>query len=117
MRAVSVNHFAYKVADYARTRDFYSGLLGMKVTGDDGKECGLVFGNTVMKARKNDQPGGKSFIDHVAYTVENWDENAVEAELRRRSLEPRTDMGGGSKSFHIKDPDGFDVEITSPQGR
>ncbi len=117
LQAVWINHYAYQTADYARTRDFYADLLGMKVSGDDGTQCTLSFGNTVMKARKSNLPGNKPFIGHVCYTVENWNEDAVEAELKRRGLNPRTDMGGGSKSFHIADPDGYDVELTSPQGR
>ena len=32
-----IDHLSYTVADYAKTRDFYSGLLGMKVLDDDGK--------------------------------------------------------------------------------
>ena len=38
-KAVAVNHISYQVADYARTRDFYSDLLGMKVSHDDGKQA------------------------------------------------------------------------------
>src|SRR5204862_2688574 len=30
-KAVAVNHISFQVADYARTRDFYADLLGMKV--------------------------------------------------------------------------------------
>jgi len=117
LTAIGINHYAYRTADYARTRDFYSDLLGMKVSNDDGTQCTLSFGSTVLKARNVRQPGDKPFVDHICYTLENWDEDAVEAELKRRGLEPRTDMGGGSKSFHISDPDGYDVEVTSPQGR
>jgi len=117
LKATWINHYAYGVADYGRTRDFYADLLGMKVTLDDGKQAALSFGNTVMKVRKKAKPDDKPSIGHVAYTVENWNEDAVEAELKRRGLEPRTDMGGGSKSFHISDPDGYDVELSSPQGR
>ena len=109
--ASSVNHISYGVADYAKTRDFYSDLLGMKVTHDDGKQCFLEFGKTILLARKTRQPDNKPLIDHVCYTLDNWDENAVEAELKRRNLAPRADMGGGSKSFHVKDPDGFDLQI------
>lgn len=117
LKAVNVNHFSYRTSDYARTRDFYADLLGMKVSDDDGKQCGLAFGNTVMKARTVREAGTKPFIDHMCYVIDNWNEDAVEAELKRRGLNPRTDMGGGSKSFHIADPDGYDIELTSPQGR
>src|SRR2546423_1227469 len=33
-KAVTINHISYQVKDYAKTRDFYVDLLGMKVSGD-----------------------------------------------------------------------------------
>lgn len=120
LKAISVNHISYGVEDYARTRDFYADLLGMKVSQDTGQQCYLGFGDTLLTARKTKQPDGKPYIDHIAYTLGNWepgnaaDENAVEAELTRRGLAPRADMGGDSKSFHIKDPDGFNLQVCAP---
>ena len=35
--AISINHVSMQVADYTKTRDFYAGLLGMKISADDGK--------------------------------------------------------------------------------
>jgi catechol 2,3-dioxygenase-like lactoylglutathione lyase family enzyme len=112
-QAVAVNHISYVVADYAKTRDFYANLLGMKVSHDDGKQCYMSFGNTFLLPR-NARAGGKSvqtppLINHIAYTIDNWDKNAVEAELKRRGLEPRPDT---EDSFHVKDPDGFDLQIS-----
>src|ERR1041385_5782018 len=42
-KAITVNHISYQVADYAKTRDFYGNLLGMKVSHDDGKQRYLSF--------------------------------------------------------------------------
>jgi catechol 2,3-dioxygenase-like lactoylglutathione lyase family enzyme len=114
LKAISVNHISYGVADYAKTRDFYADLLGMKVSEDTGTQCYLGFGDTLLTARKTRQPDGKPYIDHIAYTLDNWDENAVESELTRRGLAPKPDMGGGSKSFHIRDPDGFNLQVCGP---
>lgn len=120
LQAISVNHISYGVADYTKTRDFYADLLGMKVSQDTGQQCYLGFGDTLLTARKTKQPDNKPYIDHIAYTLGNWepgnaaDENAVEAELTRRGLAPKADMGGDSKSFHIKDPDGFNLQICAP---
>jgi len=108
-KAVAVNHISYGVSDYARTRDFYADLLGMRVSEDNGKQCALSFGDTFVIPRKTRQPDGKPYIDHVAYTIEDWNTAEVEAELRRRGFEPRKDT---EDSFHIKDPDGFDVQIS-----
>jgi catechol 2,3-dioxygenase-like lactoylglutathione lyase family enzyme len=108
-QAVAVNHISYVVADYAKTRDFYADLLGMKVSHDDGKQCYLSFGDTWLLPR-NARSGAKTpLVNHVAYTIDNWDRNWVEAELRHRGLEPRPDT---EDSFHVKDPDGFDLQIS-----
>jgi catechol 2,3-dioxygenase-like lactoylglutathione lyase family enzyme len=110
-KAVSVNHISYQVADYAKTRDFYVSMFGMKVSQDTGKQCYLSFGDTFLLPR-NGRPNGNTpppHIDHVAYTIDTWDKDAVEAELKRRGLTPRPDT---ADSFHVKDPDGFDLQIS-----
>ena len=112
--AVSINHVSMQVADYAKTRDFYVGLLGMKVSDDDGKtQCRLTFGDNILIPRNaSSRPGGKVGVDHIAYTLANWDTDktvkpAVEAELKRRGLNIRVTEG----SFHVQDPDGFEVQM------
>jgi catechol 2,3-dioxygenase-like lactoylglutathione lyase family enzyme len=108
-QAVTVNHISYQVADYAKTRDFYGDLLGMKVSHDDGKQCYMSFGNTFLLPRNARQGVSAPRVDHIAYTIETWDKGAVEAELKRRGLTPRPDT---EDSFHVKDPDGFDLQIS-----
>ena len=112
--AVSINHVSMQVADYTKTRDFYVGLLGMKVSDDDGKtQCRLTFGDNILIPRNaSSRPGGKAGVDHIAYTLANWDTDksvkpAVEAELNRRKLNIRVTEG----SFHVQDPDGFEVQM------
>lgn len=114
LKAIGVNHIAYGVADYARTRDFYADLLGMEVSEDTGKQCYLGFGDTLLSARASRDPAGKPHVDHIAYSLADWDEDAVEAELQRRGLAPRPDLGGGAKSFHIRDPHGYKLQISPP---
>jgi len=109
--ATGINHISYEVADYARTRDFYADLLGMKISADNGQECELSFGDTLLLPRK--RMGNRSRVDHIAYTIANWDKTAVAGELKRRGLRPQPDDAAGEESFHIIDPDGFDVQICS----
>jgi catechol 2,3-dioxygenase-like lactoylglutathione lyase family enzyme len=113
-KAVAVNHISYQVADYAKTRDFYADLLGMKVSHDDGKQAYLSFGDhgTWLLPRNARQPGTAPKVDHIAYTIEDWNQDKVKAELDRRGLEARVDT---ENSFHIKDPDGFDVQISGKE--
>ena len=112
--ALSINHVSMQVADYTKTRDFYAGLFGMKVSDDDGKtQCRLTFGDNILIPRTaSSRPGGKVGVDHIAYTLANWDSDksvkpAVEAELKRRGLNIRVTEG----SFHVQDPDGFEVQM------
>ena len=108
-KAISINHVSYQVADYRKTRDFYAGLFGMTVSNDDGMQCRLTFGDNILIAR-NRTPAPK--VDHIALTLANWDTDknvkpAVEAELKRRGLQIRATEG----SFHVPDPDGFEVQM------
>jgi catechol 2,3-dioxygenase-like lactoylglutathione lyase family enzyme len=108
-KAVTINHISYQVKDYAKTRDFYVDLLGLKVSGDTGRQCNLSFGDSFLLPRNGREGATLPHVDHIAYTIENWDKNAVESELKRRGLAARPDT---ENSFHTKDPDGFDVQIS-----
>jgi catechol 2,3-dioxygenase-like lactoylglutathione lyase family enzyme len=108
-KAVALNHISYNVADYAKTRDFYVDLLGMKVSGDNGRQCNLSFGDSFLLPRNVRTGRTPPLVDHIAYTIENWDQKKVEEELKRRGLTPRVDT---ENSFHVKDPDGFDLQIS-----
>jgi catechol 2,3-dioxygenase-like lactoylglutathione lyase family enzyme len=110
-KAVAVNHISFEVADYARTRDFYADLLGMQVSGDDGEQCYLKFGaDSFLIARNAREPASAPLVDHLCYTIADWDKVAVEAELRRRGLDPEPDT---DESFHVRDPDGYRLQISS----
>ena len=108
LEALYINHISYQVNDYKKVRDFYADLLGMKVTEDDGKQCRLVFGNNMLIPRNRGTGAAK--VDHVAYTIANWDaeKDGLEAELKRRKLEY---TGTGKTSLHVKDPEGFEVQF------
>jgi catechol 2,3-dioxygenase-like lactoylglutathione lyase family enzyme len=112
-KATAFNHVSYQVADYRKSRDFYAGLFGMKVTLDDGMQCRLAFGDNILIARN--RPSGTPKVDHIAYTITGWDTDkavkpALKAELERRGLQIRESATGGS-SFHVADPDGFEVQM------
>jgi len=112
-KAAAFNHVSYQVADYRKSRDFYAGLFGMKVTLDDGMQCRLEFGDNILIARN--RPSGTPKVDHIAYSIAGWDTDksvkpALKAELQRRALQIRESATGGS-SFHVMDPDGFEVQM------
>ena len=45
--------------------------------------------------------------------IDTWDAKKVEAELKARGLVPVAENHGDFQSFHVKDPDGFDLRITN----
>lgn len=53
-------------------------------------------------------------FDGFCWGIEPWDAKTVEAELRKRGLTPVADhQGKDGQSFHVKDPDGFDLQISN----
>ena len=111
LKAVYLNHVGYQVANYAKSRDWYADLFGMKVALDDGKKASLAVGESLLIFHNRPSPSTPT-VDHVCFTIADWDRDKsvkekVAAELKRRGLEVRTTEG----SFHFKDPDGFELQV------
>ena len=132
-RTIRLDHVSYQVRDYRQTRDFYTRLLGMPVDGDNGKDyCQLLFGESHrqgararsfigVRTRPSDaqppNPAQSGRIDHLAFTIEDWDTDRVKTELERRGMKPRPAPAGAGDtanymSFYVTDPDGFEIQIS-----
>ena len=122
-----LDHISYAVADYGRSRDFYADLMGWEVQSDNGEsQATLGIGDVgTIIIRNNRRPGPPAparegrppltgVINHVAWSIENFDTDAVREELERRGLNPRRDRGpdGTYDSYHVLDPDGWDLQIS-----
>jgi hypothetical protein len=59
------------------------------------------------------RPTITGLIDHISYGIEPWDTAKVKTELEKRGLDPRADMNGKFESFHVHDPDGWDLQISN----
>jgi catechol 2,3-dioxygenase-like lactoylglutathione lyase family enzyme len=110
VQALGMIHVSYMVGDYAKMRDFYVNLFGMKPTVDDpeGQQVRLSVGNDILIIRgwECDTPR----VDHISYKIANFDKNreAIGEELQRRGLKPEWN---GHSAYHFRDPEGFDIEI------
>ena len=117
-KTIGIDHISYEVVNYKRTRDFYADLMGMTVSEDNGtNQCELHFGDSMIIARNRPASVSRTRVDHIAYRIADWDTNKVKEELDRRKLQPRLDTGQTKSptnfsSFHVQDPDGFDLQIT-----
>ncbi len=60
------------------------------------------------------RPPRMAAITNFCWGIDPWDTNKVEAALKARGLNPVADHAGSDfKSFHIKDPDGFDIQVSN----
>jgi catechol 2,3-dioxygenase-like lactoylglutathione lyase family enzyme len=113
--------------------------MNWKIRSDDGKQAVLDIGDWGgLVLRGGYQPpvlspagdagggGGRggagggprvprlALFDGFCWGIEPWDAKKVEAELRKRGLTPVADnQGRDFQSFHVKDPDGFDLQISN----
>ena len=111
VKTVYLNHVGYQVADYARSRDWYADLFGMKVVLDDGKKANLAVGESLVIFHNRQSPS-TPIIDHICFTIADWDKDksvrgTVAAELKRRGLEVQS----SANSLDVKDPDGFRIQL------
>ena len=51
-KTIGLNHISYVVADFKKTRDFYTDLMGMTVAEERADQCRLSFGSGILIARK-----------------------------------------------------------------
>ena len=133
-KTVWMDHISYAVSDYRKSTEFYSGLMGWTVKEDDGRQALLDInglGSILIRNARRPDAGQQSatatppqdgratqpitgVINHIAFGVQPWDTETVKAELERRGLAPRTDNQGETyKSFHVRDPDGWDLQISN----
>jgi len=119
-KTVWLDHISYSVSDYRRSTAFYRDLMGWEIKTDNGRnQCSMSIGNVGgIIIRNNGANAGRrrvtGVIDHVSWGIEPWDTDTVKTELQRRGLAPRADMVGEHfRSFHVKDPDGWDVQISN----
>jgi catechol 2,3-dioxygenase-like lactoylglutathione lyase family enzyme len=128
-----LDHISFAVTDYRRSAAFYRDLMGWSVRNDNGESQATLdingIGEIIIRNRRDPAPGAAAaasgraqpsrppvtgVINHVSWGIEPWSTEKVEAELKRRGLNPRPDMVGENfKSYHVLDPDGWDLQISN----
>jgi catechol 2,3-dioxygenase-like lactoylglutathione lyase family enzyme len=138
---VLLDHFSMQVVDYEKEAAFFNALMGWKIRSDDGTQAVLDigdFGAIVIRGglpvpppappapAPGDSAGGgrggrggarapvSAVVDSFCFGIEPWNAKNVEAELTKRGLSPVADNDGNRfESFHVKDPDGFDLQLSN----
>src|SRR4051812_8482918 len=141
-KTVLLDHFSCQVVDYPKEAAYYQALMNWKIRSDDGKKALLDIGDwggLVVRGGYQAPPappaaaappaagagaGGRgggapraprnAAFDSFCWGIDQWDAKKVEAGLRKRGLDPIADNDGKDfQSFHVKDPDGFDLQISN----
>jgi catechol 2,3-dioxygenase-like lactoylglutathione lyase family enzyme len=139
LKVALVNHVSYTCPNFKQSADWYSKIFNLDQIGETKNDVALPFGKkgdkpfgvtandvplTHLIIRTRDlsapaQPGAaprrksQVRIDHIAYTIADFEKDRVRAELQRLGYaNPRQD---GEHSFHIVDVNGYDVQISGIQ--
>jgi len=133
-RTTGLDHITFRVADARKEAAFYAALMGWTLRSDDGARVVMDMGDwgTVIfrqvpadsfaaPAASNGRGAGRApvraVVEGYGFSIEPWNAKTVEQELRKRGLSPVADNDGkGFESFHVKDLDGFDLQIGNGQG-
>jgi len=121
-KMLGVNHISYTCPDYAKVRDWYVKNLGMTSTPgkDNGQRANLMFGPEpgkggqfvvarTARAPANPRPPATGLIDHVCYTIPNWDDAKVDAGLKA-SGRPFVARPG---NVNVLDPFNYPVQLAN----
>jgi len=139
LKAALVNHISYECPDFHRVADWYSRVFNMEQVTypSEPSQIGMPFGRRnqkplgvtaddvptsyiVVRTRNPNgtaadkgalaKPQSRAVIEHVAYTVADFDRDRAAAELR--ALGVQNVRNGGLYSLHMTDPFGFDIQLS-----
>ncbi|HYV96794.1 MAG TPA: VOC family protein, partial [Gemmatimonadaceae bacterium] len=142
-KTVWLDHITYQCTDNQKAAAFYAAVMGWKVRSSDAQKIVMDIGpvgeihmtngyvppppppapppsnDSTGRGRGGRGGGGRgtpatAAIVGLAWGIAPWNTNKVESELKKRGLDPVADHGAnGYKSFHVKDPDGFDIQLSN----
>src|SRR5712675_458942 len=136
LKAALINHISYTCPNFRQAADWYSKVFNLDQMGARDRDVAMPFGkkgeqpynvaakdvplthlifrtrdlNPAPAAGEAPRPKVQAVIDHVGYTVADFDREKAKAELKSLGVENVRD--GGLYSLHMTDPFGYDVQIS-----
>lgn len=109
-QASSIDHVSIVVSDVERSADFYQRVFGLSTLNKDPADetIRLKVGSGYLALRHRKDPGR---VDHFALGVANFNKQLITRDLIQRGIAPEKEEDGDA-GFHVKDPDGFRVQMT-----
>ena len=124
LKATSMDHVNMNVRDLAKTVEFYKNLFGFEIKKEDNSPNKMdvpskIIGNDSIKLCLYEDPqvtptGG---IAHFGFHVENFDD--IMQKCKELGVEVLYDGPVDfekSSSVYIKDPTGYDIELSKVSG-
>ena len=129
-----VNHVSYTCPDFRKAADWYSKVFNLDQVGATDHDVALPFGkkgekpygvaandvpltHIICHTRPLDAPAGsgpprrtpKAVIDHIAFTVADFDRERAKAQFAAVGVTNMRD--GGPFSVYVEDPFGYELQI------
>jgi catechol 2,3-dioxygenase-like lactoylglutathione lyase family enzyme len=133
--AALVNHVSYTCPDFRKAADWYSMVFNLDQIGATARDVALPFGkkgekpygisaddvpltHMICRTRPQNTSGGngpprrqaKAVIDHIAFTVADFDRERAKSQLAAVGVKDVRD--GGPFSVYVNDPFGYEVQIS-----
>jgi catechol 2,3-dioxygenase-like lactoylglutathione lyase family enzyme len=106
-RSTRIDHISVQVTDMARSVSFYENIFGLKILGEDKENEIVRMGVTrIIVSLHRKPPVG--IVDHFAIAIDDFDREAVTAELAKHGLKAEQNLDYG---FYVRDPEGIPVQI------
>ena len=106
-RSTRIDHISIQVTDMARSVEFYEKIFGLRVINEDKENEIVRMGVTrIIVSLHRKPPVG--IVDHFAIAIDDFDREAVTAELAKHGLTAQQNLDYG---FYVRDPEGIPVQI------
>jgi|SRR5271154_178209 len=107
LKGTKIDHISIQVTDLPRAVAFYEKTFGLTVMSEDKpNEIARLGAGKIIVSLHHKSPTG--LVDHFAIGVENFNKESVTRILKERGITPEENLDAG---FHIKDPEGMNVQI------
>ena len=107
LKGTRIDHISIQVSDLPRSIAFYEKVFGLSVLSEDKpNEISRLGAGKIIVSLHHKNP--TAIVDHFAIGVENFNRERVTAQLKALGITPEDNLDAG---FHIKDPEGMNVQI------
>ena len=106
-KAANIDHVSIHVADLQRSIAFYQKMFGFSVVSRAEPDIVRLGNGKILVSLNHGSPAG--IVDHFAIGIPRFTRESATRHLTQRGATP---LQGDYAGFHIKDPDGINVQIS-----